>query len=71
MTEGKVKINNNEYDISGLSDEAKALVNSIRFTEAELRRAEALVAVLKTAHSRYSDDLAKTVEGTKEALFTS
>ena len=70
MPEGKVKINNTEYDIDGLSDDAKALVNSIRFTETELRRAEALVAVLKTAHSRYSDDLAKTVEGTNEELFT-
>ena len=70
MPEGKVKINNIEYDIDGLSDDAKALVNSIRFTETELRRTEALVAILKTAHSRYSDDLAKTLEGTNEELFT-
>ena len=71
MVEGKLKINNVEYDMESLSDEAKALVNSLRFTENELTRAEALVAVLKTAHSRYSDDLAKAVEGQKEEMFTS
>ena len=71
MAEGKLKLNNVEYDMESLSDQAKALVNSLRFTESELARAEALVAVLKTAHSRYSDDLAKAVEGEKEELFTS
>ena len=55
--DAKLRLDDVEYDISTLSDEAKALVESIRFTETELKRVEALSAVLKTAHSRYVDEL--------------
>lgn len=69
MDEGKIKVNNVEYDVSTLSEEAKALVNSIRFTESEINRGEALLAVLKTAHGRYCDDLAKMLNAPKEEGF--
>ena len=55
--DAKLRLDDVEYDISTLSDEAKALVESIRFTETELKRVEALAAVLYTAHSRYVDEL--------------
>lgn len=59
--DAKLRLDDVEYDISTLSDEAKALVESIRFTETELKRVEALAAVLKTAHSRYVDELKELI----------
>lgn len=52
-----LKIDDKEYKIADLSDKAKDLVESLRFTEAELGRAKAMVAVLETARSAYLSDL--------------
>ena len=52
-----LKIDDEEYKIADLSDKAKDLVESLRFTEAELGRAKAMVAVLETARSAYLNDL--------------
>ena len=55
-------INGKEYDESSLSSEVKATIVSLRFVRAELSRAEAQIAVLKTAESAYSKDLADKLE---------
>ena len=56
-----VQIGDKEYKIDELPDEAKPLIQSIQFTNAELLRAQALVAVLMTAKARY-EDLRKIIE---------
>jgi hypothetical protein len=66
MPDGKLINGDKEYDMSSLSDDAKALVHSLKFTEAEMQRVEAMLAVLKTAHSRYSDDLTKRLDSEKK-----
>ena len=62
MPERKLKLNNVEYDMDALSEDAKALVNSIKFTENELAKTEAMVAVLKTTHSRCNVSLNNIIE---------
>tara|TARA_B100000579_G_scaffold377408_1_gene343461 strand:- start:55 stop:243 length:189 start_codon:yes stop_codon:yes gene_type:complete len=59
-----VNINGKEYEESSLSSEAKAIIVSLRFVKAELSKAEAQIAVLKTAESAYSKDLADKLEST-------
>ena len=61
--EGKIIIDDIEYKGSDLSDTAKALVQSLQYTEAELNRTKALVAVLTTARARYTSDLADELKG--------
>lgn len=55
--EQTITIDGTAYKSSELSDEAKALVESLQFTAAELNRAKALVAVMTTAHAGYMADL--------------
>ena len=58
----KININGKDYEESSLSPETKATIVSLRFVKAELSRAEAQIAVLKTAESAYSKDLADKLE---------
>ena len=53
----KINIDNVDYDFDSLSDLAKGQVISLQFVEAELTRAEGLVAVLKTARMGYLREL--------------
>ena len=57
-----IQIGEKEYQISDLPGEASSLIQSIQFTNSELLRAQALVAVLMTAKARYEDDLKKLAE---------
>ena len=57
MNEGVVTIDNIEYRVSEMSDKAKAIVESIQFTENELLRLRNLLAVLETAKMGYQRDL--------------
>ena len=56
-----LKIDDKEYKIADLSDKGRELVESLRFTEGELGRAKAMVAVLETARSAYLNDLNKNL----------
>ena len=46
-------INDKPYDLDALSGEAKAHIASIQFVDAEIKKAEANLAVLKTARVAY------------------
>ena len=46
-------INDKPYDLDTLSGEAKANIASIQFVDAEIKKAEANLAVLKTAQVAY------------------
>ena len=64
MTEKRtVSVDGVDYNLDELSTEGLALIESLRFVEVELKNAEALVAVFKTAHAGYmaslKDELSK------------
>lgn len=48
-----IKIDDKEYDLDRLSDEAKAQVNSLHFVDAEIARMQANIAVFQTAKIGY------------------
>ena len=52
-----IKIDDKEYDIDQLSDEAKAQLLSLQFVDSELQRLNAQAAVLQTARAAYSKAL--------------
>ena len=49
-----IKIDDKEYDLDQLSEEAKNQLTSIQFVDAELQRLGAQAAVLQTARIAYS-----------------
>lgn len=52
-----LKIDNIEYDLDTLSDEAKAQLQSIQFVDQELARLQAQVAAMQTARNAYVNAL--------------
>ena len=52
-----ITIDDKEYDIDNLSDEAKQQVISLQFVQAEIKRLDAQIAVYKTASIAYSSAL--------------
>jgi hypothetical protein len=52
-----ITIDNKEYDLNLLSDEAKAQLASIQFVDAELVRINAKAAALQTARMAYGKAL--------------
>ncbi|MGZ5051291.1 MAG: DUF6447 family protein [Methylobacter sp.] len=57
-----IKINDKEYDLDQLSDQAKEQLASIRFVDEELQRLNAQVAVLQTARLAYAKALNDALE---------
>lgn len=53
----KITIDNQDYDLDTLSDEAKAQLQSLQFVDAELARLKAQSAVLQTARMAYAKAL--------------
>lgn len=56
-----ITIDNIEYDLDSLSDEAKAQLASIQFVDAEVVRLQAHVAALQTARMAYAKALRETL----------
>ena len=54
-------IDNIDYDLDTLSDEAKAQLQSLQFVDAELARLTAQGAVLQTARMAYSTALQESL----------
>ncbi|MDA8417842.1 MAG: DUF6447 family protein [Desulfobacteraceae bacterium] len=52
-----IQIDEKEYDLDQLSEEAKAQLASLQFVDAELQRLNAQAAVLQTARLAYSNAL--------------
>ncbi len=53
----KITIDEKEYDVDDLSDEAKAQVVSLNFVDAELNRLQLKVAAMQTARNAYATAL--------------
>ncbi len=52
-----IKIDNIDYDLDTLSDDAKAQLQSIQFVDQELARLQAQVAAMQTARNAYVNAL--------------
>jgi len=52
-----IKIDNIDYDLDTLSDEAKAQLASLQFCDQELARLQAQAAALQTARNAYAKAL--------------
>ncbi|PPC76685.1 hypothetical protein C4K68_14180 [Pokkaliibacter plantistimulans] len=52
-----INIDNKEYDLDTLSEEAKAQIASIQFVDQELARLQAKAAALQTARNAYVNAL--------------
>ena len=59
-----IKIDDKDYELDTLSDEAKAQLTSIQFVDAELQRLNAQTAVLQTARMAYAKALNETLAAT-------
>ena len=55
--EAMLKINDQEYKISDLSDNAKAQLQSLRFADVEIQRLNMQLALVKTARNAYQSAL--------------
>ena len=53
----KITIDEKDYDVDDLSDEAKAQVVSLNFVDAELNRLQLKVAAIQTARNAYATAL--------------
>jgi hypothetical protein len=58
----KININDKVYDTETMDDNAKPIVVSLQFVQAELRRLEAQIAVYKTAEKAYAITLKEILE---------
>ena len=52
-----IKIDDKDYDLDTLSDQAKAQLASLKFVDSELSRLQAKIAVLQTARGAYAKAL--------------
>lgn len=53
----KVTIDNQEYEVDNMSEDAKGQLSSIQFVDGELARLQALIAVYQTARNGYFNAL--------------
>ena len=54
-----ITIDNIDYDLDTLSEEAKAQIVSLQFVDAELQRLQAKAAALQTARAAYARALSE------------
>jgi uncharacterized small protein (DUF1192 family) len=59
MSNETIKIDDIDYNLSALSDECKAQIQSLKFCEQEIARLNAQLAVAATARSAYRQAVAK------------
>ena len=59
-----IKIDEKDYELDTLSDEAKAQLTSIQFVDAEIERVNAQTAVLQTARMAYAKALSDALPTT-------
>lgn len=53
----KITIDNKEYEIESLSEEAKAQIASLQYVDSELIRLQAQLAAMQTARNAYANAL--------------
>ena len=63
----KIILNNEEYDLESLSPSAKAQLQAIQFSQAEINRMQMTIAALETAKKAYTNALASILESKENA----
>lgn len=58
----KIKIDDKEYDIENLSETAKNALSSLQFTDNEIQKAQARLAILQTARNTYANAVKQELE---------
>ena len=66
----KIKIDETEYEIDNLSDDAKAQLISIQFVDNEISRLQSKLAAYQTARVGYARALAKVLEDSGDSTKT-
>ncbi|MGZ3972001.1 MAG: DUF6447 family protein [Methylobacter sp.] len=56
-----ITIDNKDYELESLSEEAKAQLTSLQFVDAELQRLNAQAAVFQTARTAYAKALSNAL----------
>ena len=57
----KITVDNRDYELESLSDEAKAQVVSIQFVDQEITRLQAQLAAMQTARIAYGNELQRVL----------
>ena len=65
-----IKIDDKDYNLETLSDEAKNQLVSLQFVDAELQRLNAQAAVLQTARLAYANALKDALPPVQKELLT-
>ncbi len=65
-----IKIDDKDYNLETLSDEAKNQLVSLQFVDAELQRLNAQAAVLQTARLAYANALKQALPPVQTELLT-
>ena len=65
-----IKIDDKDYDLETLSDEAKNQLISLQFVDTELQRLNAQAAVLQTARLAYANALKDALPPVQKELLT-
>lgn len=65
-----ITIDDKEYDVDTLSDEAKNQIATLQFVDAELQRLNAQAAVLQTARLAYAKALQEALPKTSDDIIT-
>ena len=58
-----IQIDGTDYDSDSLSDEAKKQLANLQFTQSEINRLQAQIAIVKTAQAAYKNALKNEIEG--------
>lgn len=67
MTQQKITIDNQEYLVADLSEDATVQITNLKVTEEEIGRQESLLAMLKTARAAYARKLGEAMEAAAAA----
>jgi len=67
MSGNTIKIDGKEYAVSSLSDAAKSQVQNLRYTDQEIARLQAQLAIAQTARVSYAKALKSELDNTKPA----
>ena len=61
-SQSKIKINNNEYLIDNLPEEAKKLINGLKAADIQIRMYEDTLKLLSISRTKLIEDLIKNLE---------
>ena len=67
MDDKKITIDGTDYDLTSLSEEARAQVVNLRVTDSEIERLNAQLAIHKTARQTYAGRLKALLEQSASA----